>query len=67
MAEAIRPLRLELHVRAERADKNRPAVAIVTGIVGVLKIRCDVDPAPDVKSVIPFHDILAAVVERAIA
>jgi hypothetical protein len=60
-------LRLELNVCPERRHHYRPAVAVVAGIVDVLRPRSKIDSAPHVQRVIGFHDILPPVVQPAIA
>src|SRR5208283_5840347 len=60
------PRLLELNVCPERRHHYRPAVAVVAGIVDVLRPRSKIDSAPHVQRVIGFHDILPPVVQPAI-
>jgi hypothetical protein len=57
----------ELYVGAERGDQDGAAVAVVAGIIDELQAGREVDAAPDVGCVVCLHDILTAVVERAVA
>src|SRR6516164_8017161 len=43
-----------------------PAILIIAWIVDVLQTRGDVDSAPNVGGIIGFHDVFAAITERAV-
>src|ERR1700687_3861635 len=58
---------LELHVSAERGHNHGPTIAVVPGVVDVLHAGSEVNAAPHVHRVKGFHDVLAAIVELAIA
>ena len=52
---------------SQAGHDHRSAVAIISRIVDVLHAGSKIDSAPGVDGVIRFHDILAAVIEAAIA
>src|SRR5580692_846871 len=54
-------------MRAERRHNHRPAGAVVSRIVDVLHARSHVNAAPHVNRVIRLYDVLAAIVQFAIA
>ena len=67
MSNPVRTEILELHMGAERGHNHRPAIAVVSRIVDVLHARSHVNAAPHVDRVVGLHDVLATVVQLAIA
>src|ERR1700751_207437 len=54
-------------MQPERRHEDRPAVAIVAGIVDVLDAGGDIDSAPQVQGVIGLDDVFPTVIQMAIA
>ncbi len=54
-------------METEVSHPDRTAIAIVSGIVDVLKIGPHKQSAPDVRVIVRLFDILAAVVQMAVA
>ena len=57
----------KLHVQPKRGGKHRAAIAVVAGAVDILRVERREDAAPHVQRVVGFHDVLAAVVQIAVA
>ena len=57
----------KLDMKAQRRRKQRAAVAVVAGVVDVLRVERSEDAAPDVQRVVGFDNVLAAVVQFAVA
>jgi repressor of nif and glnA expression len=54
-------------VQAERRNQNGAAIAVIAGIVDVLKIEAGVNATPEMHGVIGLEDIFPAVGEAAIS
>src|SRR6516225_5318893 len=57
----------ELEVQPQSRHGDRPPRLVHAGMVDVLQIEGEKQPAPDVGSVEGFHDVLARVIEGAVA
>jgi hypothetical protein len=58
---------LEFEMEAQCGHKHRSSVAVIAGIVDVLKPEGRINAAPDMKRVIRFDDVFAAVIEPAVS
>src|SRR5271156_5474478 len=54
-------------MKAQGGHEDRTTIAIVAGVVEVLKIEGSVNAAPRVEGVVGFENVLAAVVQAAIS
>jgi hypothetical protein len=52
---------LELHMQSQRWHQDRSAITVVPGIVHMLQPQRGVDPSPDMKHVIAFHNIFTPI------
>jgi len=66
-AEACATNLSKLDMQAEGWREDRAAVAIVAGVVDVLRIERGEDAAPHVQRVIGFENVFAAIVQVAVA
>ena len=57
----------KLEMKAEGWRKHGAAVAVVSGVIDVLRVERGVDAAPHVQRVLGFDDVLASVVQCAVA
>jgi hypothetical protein len=58
---------LEFEMEAQCGHEHRSSVAVIAGIVDMLKPEGWINAAPDMKRVIRFDDVFAAVVEPAVS
>src|SRR5580693_1192808 len=66
-AEARATYPSKLDVKAEGRRKHGAAVAVVAGVDDVLRVESGEDATPHVKRVVSFDDVLAPIVQPAVA
>src|ERR1700686_167516 len=65
--DSARVRSLEFHMSPQARHHHRPPVTVVAGIYDVLYSGGDIDSAPNVCSVIRFHDVLPPIVQLSVA
>src|SRR5580658_5278 len=61
------PVCLEIDMRPNGADPGRTAIAVIAGVVDMLHIQRIKQPAPGMPVVIALDDILAPIIQVAVA
>ena len=60
-------LYLKFDVQSQCRHEHWTAVLIVSAIIDVLQARSKVNSAPDMRRVVGFHNVFAAIAKRAVA